>query len=206
MRHRKQKGMLSRNTSQRNALLSGLARNLILKERINTTFARAKQAQRLADRLVTLGKKNTIHSRRLAHRIIPDNEILKILFTDISPRFKDRNGGYTRVIRIADRCGDGSKMALLEFVVRKPKPEKTKEKKAKAKEKEKPEQIKPVKKHEPKTEAKAETKPETKPEVKPPVVKEKKEEIKEKKPEAKKGGFLKNLRGIFKQKKDEQEY
>ena len=133
--------------------------------------------------------------------------VLQLLFKDIAPRFKERQGGYTRVIRISSRNGDGADMAFLEFVVRKPKPEKAKEKKVKAKVKEKAEEAKPAKKAAVKPEVKPEAKPELKPEVKPEEkqpVEKKKEEPKEKKPE-KKGGFLKGLRGIFKKKKDEQE-
>ena len=82
---------------------------------LRTTYARAKEAQRLADRLVTLGKEGSIHARRRAFRILQDRTLVKPLFTDIAPSFADLSGGYTRVLRLSARQGDGAQQALLAF-------------------------------------------------------------------------------------------
>lgn len=115
MRHGKRSQRLSRPTDQRDALLGGLVRNLVRHEQIRTTHARAKEAQRLADRLVSFGKEGSVHARRLAFRILQDQQLVKRLFADIAPRFVDCPGGYTRVIRLGVRRGDGAQKALLSF-------------------------------------------------------------------------------------------
>ncbi len=90
-------------------------RALILHGRIQTTFARAKEAQRVADRLVTMGKDGSIHARRRAFRVLQDRTLVKQLFGDIAPRFVDVGGGYTRVTRLTFRRGDGAQQAVLAF-------------------------------------------------------------------------------------------
>lgn len=113
---------LSRNSSQRKALLRDLVTDLIINERIETTLSRAKELKRLADRMVTLGKKGTLASRRQAAEMVRfemanENEnALQKLFSDIAPRYKDRNGGYTRVLKTGPRRGDSAPMAIIEFV------------------------------------------------------------------------------------------
>jgi len=92
-----------------------LVRNLVVRDQIETTHARAKEAQRLADRLVTLGKDGSIHARRRAFRVLQDQGQVKRLFADIAPRFVDCAGGYTRVIRLGRRRGDGAQLAVLSF-------------------------------------------------------------------------------------------
>ena len=115
MRHAKRNQRLSRPSDQRSALLGGLVKGLITHGQIRTTVARAKEAQRLADRLVTLGKEGSVHARRRAYRILQDRVLVGQLFTDIAPRFGDVRGGYTRVMRLGLRPGDGAQQALLAF-------------------------------------------------------------------------------------------
>jgi large subunit ribosomal protein L17 len=93
--------------------LNGLVKSLVARGQTQTTYARAKEAQRLADRLVTLGKEGSIHSRRRAFRILQDRTLVKQLFADIAPRFVGVSGGYTRVTRLSLRRGDGAQRALL---------------------------------------------------------------------------------------------
>lgn len=119
MRHRKNSGRLSRNTSNRKALLRSLVRSLIISERIQTSYAKAKEASSLADRVISLGKRNTITSKKTAISILGSKMLINKLFDDIAPRFTSRKGGYTRILRLASRKGDGAKMALLELTERK---------------------------------------------------------------------------------------
>lgn len=115
MRHAKRDQRLSLPSDHRRSLLNGLVKSLIAHGRIRTTLARAKEAQRLADRLVTLGKEGSVHSRRLAFRVLQDRTLVRQLFADVAPRFGDVSGGYTRVNRLALRRGDGAQLALLAF-------------------------------------------------------------------------------------------
>ena len=115
MRHATRNQRLSRPSEQKEALVNNLAKSLVLHGQIRTTLARAKETQRLADRLVTLGKDGSIHARRRAFRVLQDRELVGQLFTDIAPRFGDVAGGYTRVMRLSLRRGDGAQRALLAF-------------------------------------------------------------------------------------------
>ena len=115
MRHATRNQRLSRPSEQREALLDALIRGLVLHGQIQTTFARAKEAQRLADRLVTMGKDGSVHARRRAFRVLQDRTLVKSLFADIAPRFVDTPGGYTRVVRLGSRGGDGAQRAVLAF-------------------------------------------------------------------------------------------
>ncbi len=115
MRHATRSQRLSRSSEQRSALLDGLVRHLIIHGQITTTHARAKEAQRLADRLVHWGKEGSIASRRRAFRVLQDRTLVKQLFTDIAPRFMDLPSGYTRVMRFSTRRGDGAQQSLLAF-------------------------------------------------------------------------------------------
>jgi large subunit ribosomal protein L17 len=96
-------------------MLDSLLQSLVTHGRISTTHARAKAAQPLADRLVTWGKDGSIHARRQAFRILQDERLVKTLFTEVAPRFTDVRGGYTRVVRLGLRRGDGAQEALLAF-------------------------------------------------------------------------------------------
>ena len=113
MRHAKRNQRLSRPSEHRYALLNGLVKSLVVHGQIRTTYARAKEAQRLADRLVTLGKDGSVHARRQALRILQDRTLVKRLFADIAPRYVDVAGGYTRVTRLGLRLGDGAQLAVL---------------------------------------------------------------------------------------------
>jgi len=130
MRHRKEKRQLGRTASHRSALLRNLVTSLIDKERIETTLAKAKELRRVADRMVTLGKKGDLASRRRALRVVRSQEVVKKLFTDIALRFEGRQGGYTRIYHVGPRPGDGASMALIELVDRPRKKEESTDKKA----------------------------------------------------------------------------
>ena len=116
MRHRKDNRKLGRTASHRKALLSNLASALFEHKHVKTTTAKAKEVQRSADRLITFAKRGSLADRRQVLRFIRDRNIVKSLFDDIAPKFKDRNGGYTRVIKLGQRRGDGAEMALVELV------------------------------------------------------------------------------------------
>lgn len=113
---------LSRNMAQRKALLRDLVTDLIIYERIETTEAKANELKRLADRMVTLGKRGDLAARRLAARLVrfeKDDKgqyAIQKLFSEIAPRYADRNGGYTRVLKLGTRRGDAAPMAIIEFV------------------------------------------------------------------------------------------
>ncbi len=116
MRHRVGGRGLGRNTNQRKALLRGLVTSLFDHLKIETTVAKAKEAKKLAERVITLGKKGTLHARRLALSHIPNKDTVSKLFNVISPKIKNRDSGYLRIIRTRSRSGDNSSMDVLEFV------------------------------------------------------------------------------------------
>jgi len=116
MRHMKAGFKLGRNPAHRRATLRNLVTNLIEKERITTTVLRAKAARPLAERMITLGKRDSLHSRRQAAAFLQTPEATRKLFADLAPRFADRPGGYTRIIRAGWRIGDGAELAILEFI------------------------------------------------------------------------------------------
>lgn len=113
---------LSRKSHQRKALLRDLITDLILNGRITTTEAKAKELKRLADKMVSLGKKNTLASRRQAAELIrfekdeEGNYAIQKLFNEIAPKYASREGGYTRVLKLGPRRGDAAEMAIIEFV------------------------------------------------------------------------------------------
>src|SRR5437868_2902236 len=117
MRHLKAGRKLGRNASHRLALMRNLARALFTHERIITTVEKAKEARRFAEKLITLAKRGDLHARRLALARLPDPEIIDKLFTEIAPRYSNRPGGYTRVIKRHERrLGDGGRTAFLELL------------------------------------------------------------------------------------------
>ena len=129
MRHRKRTLKLGRNSSHRKAMFRNMVTSLLDRERIETTVVKAKEARRLADKMVTLAKKGTLHARRQALAFIMDKRVVKRLFSVLAERYADRNGGYTRVIRTGFRQGDGAELALVEMIGRiAPKPKKKKKK------------------------------------------------------------------------------
>jgi large subunit ribosomal protein L17 len=134
MRHRKRTAKLGRTGKHRNAMLANLVCSLIKHKRVATTLAKAKAARSVAEKILTLGKAGTIHARRLAaarlrqqartlHKSKAEREawrknedVVRILFEDLAPGFKERNGGYTRIIKLGQRQGDAAQRAILEWV------------------------------------------------------------------------------------------
>ena len=197
MRHRRLRRKLGVKSQHRRALLRNLVRNLVIYKKIRTTFAKAKEASSFADQMVTIAKRGDLHSRRLLISNVGCADTADSLIKKIAPVFKERQGGYTRVLRMENRPGDQAEMALLEFtaVIEMPK----KERKPKKAKKESP--AKEVELEKPKKEKKdrllkaEDEKPETK---KASGVKEDAASKEEKKESEKKGGFLGALRKFLK--------
>ncbi len=120
---------LGRTSEHRTALLAGLVCNLIKARRITTTLKKAKLSRSLAEKMVTLGKRGTLSARRKAIQVLRQKDLVKILFETIAPQFKDRQGGYTRIMRLGTRASDSSEMVILEWVNYIPQPPKKKKKK-----------------------------------------------------------------------------
>lgn len=116
MRHRKKGRKLSRTASHKKATMRNMATSLFRHERIETTTAKAKELRPYAERLITLARRGDVHSRRLAATKIQDREVLGKLFDDIAPRYSERPGGYTRVLKLGSRKGDAAEMSLIELV------------------------------------------------------------------------------------------
>src|SRR5438552_9153587 len=134
MRHRKRTAKLGRTGQHRNAMLANLVCSLIKHKRVATTLAKAKAARSVAEKILTLGKAGTIHARRLAAARLrqhartlhnskavreawrQNEDVVRILFEDLAPGFKERNGGYTRIIKLGQRQGDAAQRAILEWV------------------------------------------------------------------------------------------
>jgi large subunit ribosomal protein L17 len=116
MRHRNSGKKLGRPTYARIAMLRNMAYSLIEKGRIETTVDRAKALRGFIEPLITLGKKNTLASRRLALRRLPNKDAINRLFEEVAPLFKERNGGYTRILKTSVRRGDNAQLAIIEFV------------------------------------------------------------------------------------------
>jgi large subunit ribosomal protein L17 len=144
MRHGIDHRKLGRKPAHRKALLRNLMNALVHAERIETTLPKAKELRPLADRLITLGKAGTLHSRRRAFSLLTDKEATDKLFATLAGRFVDRQGGYTRIVRTGFRVGDGAEMAIIEYL---PAEEKKAGKKKKAAAKKAPAKA-PVKKKE----------------------------------------------------------
>jgi len=116
MRHRKKFRKLGRVASHRRLMLAGQVKALIAHGKVDTTLARAKESKILAEKLVTWAKQGDTHARRQAFRVLQDKEAVKKLFEEIGPRYQDREGGYTRVLKLPPRKGDGAEMARLMWV------------------------------------------------------------------------------------------
>ena len=134
MRHLVSGSKLGRQPAHRRATLRNLVTNLIEKERIHTTVLRAKAARPIAERMITLGKRDSLHARRQAAAFLMTTDATRKLFADLAPRFADRPGGYTRIIRTGWRIGDGAELAILEFIGSELKKKDKKSKKAAAEE------------------------------------------------------------------------
>ena len=115
MRHMNQGRKLNRTSAHRKALFRNLVLALLEHERIKTTDAKAKELRRFADRMVTLGKRGDLAARRLAFNFMQSRDAVKKLFDEIAPRFKERNGGYTRVVKFGFRRGDAAPLSIIEF-------------------------------------------------------------------------------------------
>lgn len=167
MRHSVAGRLFGRTANQRKALLRGLVRSLIEKERIETTLAKAKEARIIAEKMVTLGIRGDLNAKRLVLASIPGRDAVTKLFNEIAPRFAGRNGGYLRIVQTRRRVNDRAQMAVLEFIdyednlkksqegakkgkEKKPKeakaPKETKAKETKAAKKTKPKEAKPKEK------------------------------------------------------------
>ena len=116
MRHCKRTAKLGRTGEHRNRMLANMVCSLILHKRITTTVAKAKAARPVAEKMVTLGKSGTLHDRRIAVARLHEEAAVKTLFKEIAPSFKDRAGGYTRIIKMSQRQGDAAQVAILEWV------------------------------------------------------------------------------------------
>ncbi len=147
MRHLKRTAKLGRTGTHRNAMLANLVCSLIKHKRVTTSLAKAKAARSVAEKMVTLGKAGTVHDRRLAAARLHQEDAVKILFNEIAPAQKSRQGGYTRIIKMHQRQGDASQLAILEWV-------------------DAPASAEPTAEAKPETEAKAEAKPKKAPKAK----------------------------------------
>ncbi|WP_454064432.1 50S ribosomal protein L17 [Candidatus Nitrospira salsa] len=116
MRHRKKGRQLGRNTKHRRALYRNLVTSLLEHERIETTEAKAKELRGLTDRMITLGKLGTLHARRRALTVLQTKETVEKLFNDVALRFRNRPGGYTRIIKTRRRPGDAAELVAIELV------------------------------------------------------------------------------------------
>jgi large subunit ribosomal protein L17 len=116
MRHANDHRKLGRNPGHRKALLRNLMNSLVLSERIETTVPKAKELRRLGDRLITLGKRGTVHARRMAFALLSNKDATDKLFEKLAGRFTERAGGYTRILRTGYRVGDGAEMAIIEYL------------------------------------------------------------------------------------------
>ena len=120
MRHRMSGRKLNRTSSHRKAMFSNMAASLLVHEQITTTVAKAKELRRIADRMITLGKRGNLHARRQAISALGDGDSVKKLFGPLAERYKERNGGYTRVLKAGFRYGDNAPLAVIELVDRDP--------------------------------------------------------------------------------------
>jgi len=147
MRHRKTTAKLNRTASHRKAMFANMATQLFEHKKIRTTQPKAKAIRPVVERLITFAKKGDLASRRKVLKTVRDKKVVKELFEEVAPTFENRNGGYTRIIKLGQRHGDGAELAYLELVgfegVRKEKKEKTSKKETKKKKagKEKAEEV-----------------------------------------------------------------
>ena len=116
MRHKKLRGKLGRNSSHRSSLLANLSISLITHKKIETTYTKAKEVRKYIEKLVTIAKNNTLHAQRQVQKVIKNKQASKLLFEEICPKYKERNGGYTRIVKTGFRKGDAAPLAIIEFV------------------------------------------------------------------------------------------
>jgi len=118
MRHRQSGRKLNRNSSHRKAMFSNMTASLMRHEAIKTTLPKAKELRRVAEPLITMAKSDSVHKRRLAYARLRDRDVVTKLFNELGPRYKDRPGGYLRILKMGFRTGDKAPMALVELVDR----------------------------------------------------------------------------------------
>ncbi len=118
MRHRKQHGKLGRSSAHRKALFRNMVTSLLEHERIETTDAKAREVRRLAERMITLGKRGDLHARRQALSVVRSREITAKVFGELADRYRERPGGYTRVLKLRRRVGDAAPLSIVELVDR----------------------------------------------------------------------------------------
>jgi large subunit ribosomal protein L17 len=116
MRHRNEGRKLSRNTSHRRALLRNLVTSLLEHGRLMTTLPKAKEIRPLAEKMITLGKRDSLHARRQVHSYLLKDATAKMVFDTIAPKFAERKGGYSRIIKLGNRKGDGADLAIIELL------------------------------------------------------------------------------------------
>lgn len=116
MRHNKSGRRLGRKTSHREAMFRNMVTSLLSHEKITTTDAKAKEIRSVAEKMITLGKRGDLHSVRLAASFIREKSVVSKLFTTIAPRYKERSGGYTRIIKLGTRHGDAAPLSMIELV------------------------------------------------------------------------------------------
>lgn len=131
MRHRRKSEKFNRSRAERKAFIRSMIRAVLISERIVTTESKGKGLRPWVEKMITWGKRGDLHAKRLAFNVLQDHALVSKLFDDIAPRFKDINGGYTRVLDVGFRKGDGAEMAILELTKMKPKSEITKKSEAK---------------------------------------------------------------------------
>ena len=118
MRHGKKIAKLGRNPSHRKAMMSNMVTSLLSEEKITTTHTRAKELRRSAEHMITFAKRGDLHARRQVLRFVADKRVVAKLFDELGPRYKGRNGGYTRIVKLGPRRGDGTFMSIIELVDR----------------------------------------------------------------------------------------
>ena len=133
MRHQIKGKKLNRTKSHRDAMMANMVMSLLDHRTVKTTDAKAKELRRLADRIISTARENTVAARRQVAKTVRDRKIVKKLFDEIAPQFKDRESGFTRVMKIGYRRGDSALISMVELMTKKPKSEKEKSKKAKSK-------------------------------------------------------------------------
>ena len=187
MRHAKKRLQLSRFTSWHDATIRSLARNMVICQSIKTTLVRAKASKQMIEKLVTLGKKNTLFARRQAQKVLGEHKLVNLLFNEIAPRFAKRNSGFTRIIGLGKRRGDNAEMVIFEL---------TELKKKEVKKPKVAKEVKPQATSEDIEVVEGETMPEPKKEFRAAI---KDNPVDAKKPQKK---FMGGLRTIFKKKSD----
>ncbi len=190
MRHAKHSYSLNKSFSLRKALVISMAKNLLKYQRIKTTQNRAKATRQVIEKLITMGKEGSLAKKRMAYKILGDHQLVSLLFEDIAPRFKDRAGGFTRILNLGSRRGDDAKMVVFELTEIK-----EAKKKPKAEKEAKPASLE-NKSESPKGKTAVEEKPKTEAAVAEKITEK---HFVQKKPAKK---FLGGIRNIFRKKSD----